>query len=641
MKKVISLLLAVMMVMSMVAISGIVSASAESASSGKILNIISPYGEKNAEDIKLAAVSSKVSASVIDVSEDGIPVEQAYFAETTATKIAKDGMIIDVGEIDFGSVMTEFLAGTVYVDMYVYIEDPSTFGTPIFRMFERYSNQNTATAVFDNYLEWNLCNSGVAASTLVAGWNHLTYAIKPTTSANSYIDSAMAEFTAQQKLRYVAFYDHKAEVASNYAIGAVRLLTNQADKDLPWDLEVSPKDSHVTVGEDLTAADLGVTLNGAAVDAAVTGFDSNTAGKQTVTVTYGDYSVKTQINVQAKGFATFQSQSDGLSLSSAGYNVDNFKTGSASVQYASTATPLAQKVFSTPLDFSGLDYIEINMYLTQSAVDNAGSGYWINFEFGSNGNCSNKCVRWRYQGSSSTVAPSKTLKAGWNKVQIPVAALSLDYVLSGTATSNNVPVNGIQWCMAGHDTGTNTSHWVDWSAVNWIRVYMQGMTSGSVILVSGIGYGMDTQLNGEYNGDDLAATIADAKDGDTVTIQDNITLDSPVVIDKDITLNLNRYNISGDLSYLFYVNGGSLNIVDNNTYLNISMGGKQTVFGKLVNGKELGAIVRVMGSADPEAVDYSTLSVAKGITLKAVYGVQVLGPKNAAGNEMYAYGVKA
>ena len=107
----------------------------------------------------------------------------------------------------------------------------------------------------------------------------------------------------------------------------------------------------------------------------------------------------------------------------------------------------------------------------------------------------------------------------------------------------------------------------------------------------------------------LAEAIVNAKDKDTIVLADNIELTSELLIEKELTIDLNGKNISlvneGDT---IKVNGGNLTVT-----------GK----GKIEEQKPYYAPIMVIGTNDQSVTNYSILTVGKDVTLKGWAGIFV------------------
>lgn len=120
--------------------------------------------------------------------------------------------------------------------------------------------------------------------------------------------------------------------------------------------------------------------------------------------------------------------------------------------------------------------------------------------------------------------------------------------------------------------------------------------------------------------DTLEDAIMSAGANDVVVMTSNVVLDNSLDINKTVNLDLNGYTVSSD-NKVFNVYGGSLNLIGTGTVKE--------------NKPYYGAIV-VMGSSDIDDKEFSTVSVASGITLEGWSGIFVDHNDN---NESVSYGI--
>ena len=122
----------------------------------------------------------------------------------------------------------------------------------------------------------------------------------------------------------------------------------------------------------------------------------------------------------------------------------------------------------------------------------------------------------------------------------------------------------------------------------------------------------------------LAEAFAMASDGSTITLLDHVVLDAAISLSdgRSLTLDMGGFNISTELSdSLINVLHGSLTL---------------TGTGKLSVPMTEVAPVILFGSTDPEAEDYSKISVGVNVTLEGYFGLQV---KRTTSTEETQYGV--
>ena len=118
--------------------------------------------------------------------------------------------------------------------------------------------------------------------------------------------------------------------------------------------------------------------------------------------------------------------------------------------------------------------------------------------------------------------------------------------------------------------------------------------------------------------DTLSDAIANAKSNETIILTTNIKEDNTLIINKTVNIDLNGKNITAP-EKVFLVEGGSLNLT-----------GKGTIKEESPN---YGAIM-IKGSTDPNAPNYSTLTVGSDITLEGWSGIFI------THNNSKSYGVK-
>ena len=104
---------------------------------------------------------------------------------------------------------------------------------------------------------------------------------------------------------------------------------------------------------------------------------------------------------------------------------------------------------------------------------------------------------------------------------------------------------------------------------------------------------------------DLAGAVSSAADGDTLKLTADITVDSAIIIDKELTIDLNNHKITIDDS----VSNDCIQVKDGN----LTVTGTGTIEEKV---PYYGAIW-VYGSTNKADTDYSVLVVDKNVTLSA------------------------
>jgi len=105
--------------------------------------------------------------------------------------------------------------------------------------------------------------------------------------------------------------------------------------------------------------------------------------------------------------------------------------------------------------------------------------------------------------------------------------------------------------------------------------------------------------------DTLEEAIAAANSTDTISLTSNVTLDETLEINKNVNINLNKYNIAAD-ERVFLVQGGSLNLSGN---------------GMVIETKPNYGAIMLKGSDNSTKKDFSTISIGSGITLQGWSGI--------------------
>lgn len=105
--------------------------------------------------------------------------------------------------------------------------------------------------------------------------------------------------------------------------------------------------------------------------------------------------------------------------------------------------------------------------------------------------------------------------------------------------------------------------------------------------------------------DTLEEAVSAASSTDIIMLASNMTLDETLEIKKNVNIDLNNHNISGE-EKVFLIQGGSLNLSGN---------------GKIIETKPNYGTITLIGSSDPSKKDFSTVSVGSGITLEGWSGI--------------------
>ena len=122
----------------------------------------------------------------------------------------------------------------------------------------------------------------------------------------------------------------------------------------------------------------------------------------------------------------------------------------------------------------------------------------------------------------------------------------------------------------------------------------------------------------------LEAAYAASQDGDTIVLLEDAELAATLLVQKEITIDLNGKNISRT-SEVIQIDGGSLTLI-----------GKGTI--KETSPDVAG--VRVIGGEDETDTEYSYLSVGKDVTIEAWAPVFIAPEKVGSSYRQFAYGIK-
>ena len=117
--------------------------------------------------------------------------------------------------------------------------------------------------------------------------------------------------------------------------------------------------------------------------------------------------------------------------------------------------------------------------------------------------------------------------------------------------------------------------------------------------------------------DTLEEAVSAASSTDIIMLASNMTLDETLEIKKNVNIDLNNHNISGE-EKVFLIQGGSLNLSGT---------------GKIIETKPNYGAITLIGSSDPSKKDFSTVSVGSGVTLEGWSGIFI------AHNNNKSYGV--
>lgn len=142
-----------------------------------------------------------------------------------------------------------------------------------------------------------------------------------------------------------------------------------------------------------------------------------------------------------------------------------------------------------------------------------------------------------------------------------------------------------------------------------------------VVFFSGVMSVFASGISGVMLNDKVYSSLADAviaaSDGDVITLFSSFELDEEILIDKDITINLNGNNVSSE-SVVFLVEGGKLTISGN---------------GVIKERKPNYGPIKVIGSSSSSDAEYSVVNVEDGVVLEGWSGIFI------THNQYKSYGV--
>ncbi len=118
----------------------------------------------------------------------------------------------------------------------------------------------------------------------------------------------------------------------------------------------------------------------------------------------------------------------------------------------------------------------------------------------------------------------------------------------------------------------------------------------------------------------LPAAIADAEEGAIIKLLDNVTVPNATRIEKDLTINLNGFNISAT-EKTFEIQGATVNFT-----------GEGMIYESTPNYSP----IRVYG-ANTSQTDYTVITIGEDVTLKGFYGIQIIPYESMV--QKFAYGV--
>ncbi len=642
MKKILSIVLAVLMLASTVAISGIVSASAATTAPVSV-ELIPAYGEK---DLSIAYNTLQTGEGVNEISivntstltggAEGVPSSTAYYLKNNDKKNGT-GLYFEINK-EIWPITREWANKEIYLEFWIWTS--AKLINPVLRMFPKRENVNgryveNACMAFGDNSKW----------TTVAGWSRCIIKLDSGYSNNANGGKWYYEMMNEGIFRNIEFHDH-ANAGADIAIAAVRLI--KADSataaQTPWGFEISSSKTHYYLNETPSKDDFTVKYQGQEVeDFTMSAIDTSTWGRKVITFTANGVSQQYNIQVKPRGNTFGDTNAElyggkpdngiGCAL-----NNDNYRTGDQSmVFYGNNDTHYRTVGDEIPLDLTGEEYFEFWIYITPDFLKTASTSAEFLIELSSTRNPT--ANTWRYHWKTNTANYDLLqFKGGWQKVRIPLQKnLATGGDFDRTTDHFNKLVHLVQ----------NFTEPMDFSEIDGMRIrtpnWPTDITSNGMILLGGIGYGMDVSVNNEKWGDDLATAIAEAPAGATVKLENDITTDKTIIIDKKVYLDLNRFTLKSSADPIFkIVEGGNLRVVDNNNYLRASYGGEQRYQGDIISTTAGASAFKMIGATENNGSETikTILKVSEKIDIFADYGVDVNLDTKAEG--IYtSYGVEA
>lgn len=120
----------------------------------------------------------------------------------------------------------------------------------------------------------------------------------------------------------------------------------------------------------------------------------------------------------------------------------------------------------------------------------------------------------------------------------------------------------------------------------------------------------------------LEEAITKAGENDEIQLSSNVELESTVAVNKDVTINLNGFTISG-ASPVFEIKGAEFNVKGNGT---------------IKENSPYYAPIYVRGSEDSTAQNYSVVNIGTGVILEGWSGIMIKEPDDS-NTHKYTYGV--
>ncbi|MBQ8533830.1 MAG: hypothetical protein IJ462_03255 [Clostridia bacterium] len=640
MKKILSIVLAVLMLASMVAISGVVSAAAEDTTPVTSVELIPAYGNKDLSIVSNTMVAgdgvnefSIVDTSTLTGGAEGVPSATAYYLKNNA-KVNKIGMYFEVNK-EIWPVTREWANKELYLEFWIWTS--AKLANPVLRMFPVKENNG------GSYVEYACQAFGDNSKwTTTAGWSRAIIKLDSGYSNNNAGGKWYYEMMNEGIFRNFEVHDH-GNAGADIAVAAARLIVADSTDEAaqaPWGIEISSKRSHYYIGETASKSDFTVKYQGQEVtDYTMSEIDTSVYGRKIVTFTVNGVTQTYRIQVKPRGNTFGDTNAElygGKPDNGIGcqLNADNFRTGDQSMVFFASNDTHYRTYNETPIDLTGEEYFEFWIYITSDFLKTASTNSEFLIELSSKRNPTANTWRYHWVTNNSNYNLLQ-FNQGWQKVRIP---LQKDLSKGGDfdRTTNHIDgkVNLVQ----------NFSEPMDFSEVDGMRIrtpnWPSDISSNGLILLGGIGYGMDVSVNGEKWGDDLATAIAEAPAGATVKLENDITTDETIIIDKKVYLDLNRFTLRSSADPIFkIVEGGNLRVVDNNNYLRLSYGGVQKFQGDIISTTANASAFKMIGSTDNDGSS-TILKVSEKIDIFADYGVDINLDTKAEG--IYtSYGVKA
>ncbi len=217
--------------------------------------------------------------------------------------------------------------------------------------------------------------------------------------------------------------------------------------------------------------------------------------------------------------------------------------------------------------------------------------------------------------SGHTFNTPDTYAAGTLKIEGGdfVGGIGIQEPASGATTEATINITG--------GTFLNNDNTVNQDVGPYVQDGMKQDTDGSIIIDTNTAV---AQI-GDVGYDTLADAVAAAQSGETITLLKEITDQNLIELgtDKDVTIDLNGFNIGFAKGSFFQVNGGKLHL---------------TGSGKVYELKPYDAPIKIWGSTT-DVADYSVVTVDENVTLEGWAGIFITVNPDSNGVN-HAFGVK-